>query len=299
MSNNQWPGAGQPQGPMGQPGWSYPQQPGGHPQQGPGGYPQPSQPQGGQSHQYPYGQQPYGQQPHGQQPYGSYPGQPPQGYPQPGPTHPHGPGGHGPGGPTPPRGINPLLIVMIVLLVLLLGAGGVYLATTGKKKDEPVAQPTQSTPEPTPTPSRTSSPPSPTPSTSRSTKTPTPTPSPTRTHDNFKRPEFPDSFGNFTTVPDIETDPASLWDTHVYENSRGRFVAGYIPGEIVFEIATEELQNPETFGDSICGKKTEEDLTFYACYTKAHRGVVQTALATATTPSEVNTVTQEFLAAWQ
>lgn len=100
-------------------------------------------------------------------------------------------------------------------------------------------------------------------------------------------------------VTDFETDPASLWETQVYESSKARFVAGYVPGEFLFEIATEDLENPETFGDSICGKKTEEDLTYYACYTKAQRGVLQTATTSATTPSDINAVTQEFLAAWQ
>ena len=308
MSNNQWPGPGQPNGPAGQSGWP-------HPQQNPGGYPQPSHPQGG--HQS-YPKPSYPTPPHvNQQGYGTPPGQPPQAYGQQGPAQPsqgygqpygpdgYGPAGYGYGAPTPPKRTNPLLIAAIVVLVLLVGAGGVYLALANKNQDAPVAQPTQSTASPTGTPSEASQSPTPSPTPSRSpssrtpSPTPTPSPMPSPSHDTFKRPDFPASFGNFTMVTDFETDPASLWETQVYESSKARFVAGYVPGEFLFEIATEDLENPETFGDSICGKKTEEDLTYYACYTKAQRGVLQTATTSATTPSDINAVTQEFLAAWQ
>lgn len=335
MSSNQWPGSGQ-QGPMGQPWQPHPQQgqgshpqqgPGGHPQQQQGGYPQqpgqsgyPQQPhQGGQtpwqqqyppSSQQPYGQQSYGQQPYDQQQYGQQPAyaapghgtQPGQGYPDPGQYH---------GMPTPPRRVNPLLVTLVVVLVLAVGGLVVYLVTRGQGDN--VATPTQSSQQPTATASQSSEEPKPTksPSAEKSSKapskkpTPTPTPTPTSaepTHETFEEPPFPEAFGTFKAVKLQEEESTGLFKFQGYDSSdRGRFVAGYVPGEFFFETLTKELENPETFGESVCGQltDTERDLKFYGCYTKAHRGVLQTALATATTPSDANAVTQEFIAVWK
>lgn len=309
MSSNQWPGSGQ-QDPMGQP-WHPHQGQGGRPQQGSAGYPQQGQggypqqlPQGGQppwQQQYPpSSQQSYGQQPaYGGQGYGAQPG---QGYPDQGRYY---------GVPTPPRKVNPLLVTLVVVLVLAVGGLVVYLVTRGQGDN--VATPTQTTQQPTATASQSSEEPKPTksPSAEKSSKaptkkpTPTPTPTPTSaepTHETFEEPPFPDAFGTFKVVEDLKDESSGLFKHRGYDSAdKGRFVVGYVPGEFFFESLTKELEGPETFGESICGLLTDttNDLKFYACYTKAHRGVLQTALATATTPSDTNAVTQEFIAVWK
>ncbi|MDO5068286.1 MAG: hypothetical protein Q4D96_13495 [Propionibacteriaceae bacterium] len=289
MSTNQWPGPWQQNGPTGQQGQPHPPYPGAQQpwQQG-----QPMPPQ-------------QGPQPYGQQPIHPQPG-PAQGYPQPGPAQGYGPGGPGMGGPgmggygapPPPRkGPNPLLIALLAVLVLLVAAGGVYLAL--QNKEEPTAQ-SSTQPTATPTEASPSPSPSPTPSKSPSSKTPTPTPTPTPspTHESFQAPEFPGSFGKYKSI-EVEDDAASIWDTKVYESNRDRFVAGYIRGEFLYDTAVDLLENPETFGETVCGRQNEDGTNYYVCYTKVHRGVLQTALGSATTPSDANTVTQEFIAAWQ
>ena len=315
MSNNQWQGPGQPGGPSGN--HHYQGQP--YPPQNQGNQPYP---QGGQQ---PYGQQQNYGQPGQPQGYGQ-PGQPqnygqpsqPQGYGQPGqpqgygqpqnygqPSHDQAYGATGYGAPPPQSKNNkPLLIALIVVLVLLIGAGGVYLATRGKGKDEPTAAPSvqqsSATTEASQKPTESTGP------TERSTK-PKPTETSTSpgtqptTGANPNVPAFPESFGEFADPGNSSGDTNNILKVYIRNRDFTAFSVVFIDVAGNKDIMAKALENPQTHGDSICGTTTgtTSEGTFQTCYTDAHGGVLTTTMLPATSTEDLAAVTKEFLDAWQ
>ena len=332
MSNNQWQGPGQPGGPSGNhhyQGQPYPPQNQGNQPYPQGGqqpygqqqnYGQPGQPQGyGQpSQQQNYGQpsqqqnygQPGQQQNYGQpsQPQGyGQPGQP-QGYGQPQnygqPSHDQAYGATGYGAPPPQSKNNkPLLIALIVVLVLLIGAGGVYLATRGKGKDEPTAAPSvQQSSAPTEASQKPTESTGPTESTKpKPTETSTSPGTQPTTGANSNVPAFPESFGEFADPGNSSGDTNNILKVYIRNRDFTAFSVVFIDVAGNKDIMAKALENPQTHGDSICGTTTgtTSEGTFQTCYTDAHGGVLTTTMLPATSTEDLAAVTKEFLDAWQ
>lgn len=200
--------------------------------------------------------------------------QPPYLAPHPGPGQPF----HGPphGFPEPPRnGVNPLVIALIVGVVLAVGAGGFHL----------LVRPSEQTT-----------------SDSRSTLQPDPSPTPmsTPTPSIPDLPEFPRSFGDFTLTEDSAGNAGALSTQYVDSNDTTLFVT-YLPFPDDYDSLIEQLENPETFGDTVCGKEVLDNQGRgpLACYTAVREGVLRTSTVPEDTLAAIGNPTQEFIAAWK
>ncbi|MDO5067562.1 MAG: hypothetical protein Q4D96_09820 [Propionibacteriaceae bacterium] len=62
-----------------------------------------------------------------------------------------------------------------------------------------------------------------------------------------------------------------------------------------------QLENQETFGDTVCGKEVMDDQGrgFFVCCTAVPEGLLRTSAHPDDTLADIGIPTQEFLAAWK
>ena len=240
------------------------------------------QPQPGQGNQ-PYGQPGYGGQPPagyaGQQPYGGGYTTPPQ---------------------PPKKNLNVLLIALTGILVVALAFGAWWFLG---RNDQQAANPSAT---PTATQASSQSPSSATPShdktprpSSKNSETAKPT-SPETTDEESSGlsdvPEMPQSFNGFEAL-----SPGKVFT--IYRKGSQMFSAIYFPGESRAKSMAEAFEQPETFGDWTCGRRTATDSSDspggVSCIAAAHGGAVFATMGLNGQAAEVAENGNAFLAAWK
>ena len=288
MSNNQWSGydqqqpqPGQGNQPYGQPGY------GGQPSAGYAG----QQPQPGYGQQQPQpgqGNQPYGQPGYGGQPPAGYVGQQPYG------------GGYNTPPQPPKKNLNVLLIALTGVLVVALAFGAWwFLGRNDQQAANPSAPPTttqvssQTPSSATPSHDKTPNP------TTRNSETEKPTSSETTDEDSGSLsnvPEMPKSFNGFEAL-----SPGKFLT--FYRKGSQMFSVIYFAGESKAKSMAEAFENPETFGDWTCGRRTATDSSDspggVSCIAAAHGGAVFATMGLDGQASEVAENGKAFLAAWK
>ena len=245
------------------------------------GYDQ-QQPQPGQGNQ-PYGQPGYGGQPPagyaGQQPYGGGYNTPPQ---------------------PPKKNLNVLLIALTGILVVALAFGAWwFLGRNDQQAANPSATPT-TTQASSQAPSSTAPSQDKTPKpSSKNSETEKPTSPETTDEDSGSLsnvPEMPKSFNGFEALT-----PTKFLT--IYRKGSQMFSVIYFAGESKAKSMADAFENPETFGDWTCGRRTSTDSSDspggVACIAAAHGGAAFATMGLNGQASEVAENGKAFLAAWK